>query len=77
MTGPPDPFPFLRGTPLDQVQLLEFCLQYRRMPDGSPLYGHAPDPPPPFPGELAHHYWNAAIAVQRVPPLTFEGDSEP
>lgn len=67
----------------EDVELLAFCLQHRRMPDGSPLYPHAPDRPSEYPGELFGHFVTAGLAFQfaeatgfAVMMPTFEGDDQ-
>jgi len=60
VTRPPDPWPLV-DNPVAQAELLMFCLRYRRTPDGTPLYSHAPDPPPAYPGELYGHYVAAGL----------------
>jgi hypothetical protein len=61
MTRSSDPWPLI-DNPRAEVELLQWCLTYRRMPDGSPLYPHAPDPLCPYPGELYGHYVTAGLA---------------
>lgn len=79
----PEPWPLV-DNPLAEVELLAWCIRFRRMPDGSPLYPHAPDPTPDYPGELFGHYVTAGLAfteatgfacsVMAVSMPTFEGD---